>query len=71
VTLRGRRNTIENVESGLAVHLAGRVKQVAVRINTSPASHLLRPQEVRGVATTTLMGFLGGSYSVVSEPSGH
>jgi tetratricopeptide (TPR) repeat protein len=45
VTLRRRRNTIENVESGLAVHLAGRVKQVAVRINTSPASHLSIPAQ--------------------------
>ena len=47
VTLRGRRNTTESGEGGLAVRLAEQVKRVAVRIRAAlillrrPGSHRL------------------------------
>ena len=43
VTLRGRRNTIESVESGLAVHLAEQVKRVAARPSAAQIQRRLRP----------------------------
>ena len=69
VTLSGGRNTIENVESGLAVHLAEQAKRVAVRLRTDLILRLRlgrraggRRQGIQNPTETILPVFLEASY---------
>jgi len=66
VTLSGGRNTIEKLESGLAVHLAEQVERVAVRLRTDLILRLRlrlgRRPGIQNPTETILPIFLEASY---------